>query len=202
MENAVEALVMAGSIFLLIIALTLGISSFSRVKTQIDDIVLSREKVEYAVDSNDNSLLNFIKSKGITYTRDVSIETIVTTLRRIRKESFDVYIILTDSVNKVDEFADELQATLDDDNNTFDDIDISAVRGKNILRFSISGTANKYVEDKNSDKFDETINLLYNIVREENKTFKEYYGIYKEKTDEGVSDVEKSDRKIITYVEI
>ena len=76
------------------------------------------------------------------------------------------------------------------------------MRNKNILRFSISGSANKYVEDKISDKFDETINLLYNIVRENNITFKEYYGIYKEKTDEGVSDVEKSDRKIITYVEI
>ena len=64
MENATDALIMAGSIFLLIIALTLSISSFSRVKTQIDDIVLSREKVEYAVNSENNSLLNFIQSNN------------------------------------------------------------------------------------------------------------------------------------------
>ena len=62
MENASEAIIIAGSIFLLIIALSLSISSFSRVKTQIDDIVLSHDKVEYAVDS-DNKLINFIESK-------------------------------------------------------------------------------------------------------------------------------------------
>lgn len=199
MENAVEALIMAGSIFLLIIALTLGISSFSRVKTQIDDMVLSREKVEYAVDSKEGTLLNFIQSDKNKYTRTVSIETIVTTLRRIRKESFDVYIVLTDDAEVVNKFAEELRMNLRNNNNTsFDDIDVSHV--ENALRFSISGAANKYVEDKNSDKFDETINLLYNKVG--TKNFKEYYGIYKEKTEEGVADVEKSDRKIITYVEI
>ena len=199
MENAVEALIMAGSIFLLIIALSLGISSFSRVKTQIDDMVLSREKVEYAVDSKEGTLLNFIQSDKNKYTRTVSIETIVTTLRRIRKESFDVYIVLTDDAEVVSGFAEELKMNLGNNHNTsFDDIDVSHV--ENALRFSISGAANKYVEDKNSDKFDETINLLYNKVG--TKNFKEYYGIYKEKTEEGVADVEKSDRKIITYVEI
>ena len=193
MENATDALIMAGSIFLLIIALTLSISSFSRVKTQIDDIVLSREKVEYAVNSNDNSLLNFIQS-NTKYTRTVTFETIATSLRRLRKEEFDVYIIFKNS--NLNDFAKELQTELNN-NSYFDDIQVTG--DKTILKFSISGAANKYLEDKNSDNFDKSLNLLYNKVG--TKKFKEYYGVYKQKTDDGVSNIEKKDIKIITYVE-
>lgn len=199
MENASEAIIIAGSIFLLIIALTLSINSFSRVKTQIDDIVLSHDKVEYAVDS-DNKLINFIESKK-KYTRTVQFETIVTTLRRIRKESFDVYIITNENI-------EDLAAALQDklhENYTFEDIQVSADEDiqvsadKTIIRFTLSGEANKYVEDKNSDNFDKALNLLYNEIGD--KKFKEFYGIYKEKTQEGVSDIEKTDNKIITYLE-
>ena len=193
MENATDALIMAGSIFLLIIALTLSISSFSRVKTQIDDIVLSREKVEYAVNSNDNSLLNFIQS-NTKYTRTVTFETIATSLRRLRKEEFDVYIIFKNS--NLNDFAKELQTELNN-NSYFDDIQVTG--DKTILKFSISGAANKYLADRNSDNFDKSLNLLYNKVG--TKKFKEYYGVYKQKTDDGVSNIEKKDIKIITYVE-
>ena len=193
MENATDALIMAGSIFLLIIALTLSISSFSRVKTQIDDIVLAREKVEYAVNSNDNSLLNFIQSNTI-YTRTVTFETIATSLRRLRKEEFDVYIIFKNS--DLGDFANELKTTLNKDD-YFGDIEITGEKA--VLKFSISGAANKYLEDKNSDNFDKSLNLLYNKVG--TKKFKEYYGVYKQKTDDGVSNIEKKDIKIITYEE-
>lgn len=193
MENATDALIMAGSIFLLIIALTLSISSFSRVKTQIDDIVLAREKVEYAVNSNDNSLLNFIQS-NTKYTRTVTFETIATSLRRLRKEEFDVYIIFKNS--DLGDFANELKTTLNKDD-YFGDIEITGEKA--VLKFSISGAANKYLEDKNSDNFDKSLNLLYNKVG--TKKFKEYYGVYKQKTDDGVSNIEKKDIKIITYEE-
>lgn len=193
MENATDALIMAGSILLLIIALTLSISSFSRVKTQIDDIVLSREKVEYAVNSENNSLLNFIQSNN-KYTRTVTFETIATSLRRLRKEEFDVYIIFKNS--NLNDFAKELQTELNN-NSYFEDIQVTG--DKTILKFSISGAANKYLEDRNSDNFDKSLNLLYNKVG--TKKFKEYYGVYKQKTDDGVSNIEKKDIKIITYVE-
>lgn len=192
MENASDAIIIAGSIFLLIIALTLSISSFSRVKTQIDDIVLSHDKVEYSLDSTNNKLLNFIESKN-SYTRTVQFETIVTTLRRIRKESFDVYIITNENIS---DLATEIKDKLHE-NHTFGDIQVNA--DKTIIRFTLSGAANRYVEDKNSDNFDKALNLLYNRIG--NKEFKEYYGVYKQKTEDGVSDVEKSDIKIITYVQ-
>ncbi len=191
MENASEAIIIAGSIFLLIIALSLSISSFSRVKTQIDDIALSYDKVEYAVDS-DNKLINFIESNK-KYTRTVQFETIVTTLRRIRKESFDVYIITNENIG---DLASAIKDKLHE-SDTFGDIQVNA--DKTIIRFTLSGVANKYVEDKNSDNFDKALNLLYNRIG--NKEFKEFYGVYKQKTDDGVSDIEKSDIKIITYVQ-
>ncbi len=197
MENATDALIMAGSMLLLIIALTVSISSFSRVKNQIDDIVLSKEKVEYAVDS-DNSLHNFIQSNK-KYARTVTFETIATSLRRLRKENFDVYIIFQDDSN-VSEFAKELNDKLHE-NMTFEDIHATHEfnKDKRILKFTISGAANKYLEDKNNDKFDNCLEMLYDRIRD--SKFTEYYGIYKQKTDDGVSNVEKNDIKIITYVE-
>ncbi len=194
MENASDAIIMAGSVFLLIIALTLSITSFSRVKTQIDEIVSSHEKVEYAVNSEDNSLINFIQSKG-NYTRTVQIETIVTSLRRIRKENFDVYIIFKNGTN-IPGLAEDIQKELTN-GGTFDDITVN--HGEKVIRFTLSSVANRYVENKNSDNFDKALILLYNRIGM--SKFKEYYGVYKEKTADGVSDVEKNDIKIITYVE-
>ena len=42
MEDATDALIMAGSVFLLIIALSVSISSFSKLKIQTEEILRKR----------------------------------------------------------------------------------------------------------------------------------------------------------------
>ena len=47
MENAVDALKIAGSVLLLIIALTVNISTFSRIKTEFEQIIKNRENTRF-----------------------------------------------------------------------------------------------------------------------------------------------------------
>ena len=57
MENATDALIMAGSVLLLIIALTVTISSLSNLRTQAQDILMERDRLEIAQDSKEYILL-------------------------------------------------------------------------------------------------------------------------------------------------
>ena len=191
MENASDALIIAASIFLLIIALSVTISSFSNVKTQFDDIVVSYDKVQYAVNSDNGSLLNFIPADN--YTRTVQIESIVTTLRRLRKENYDVYIMLKNPVD-LSRLAKVLKSKI---NGTEKFGNITVGSNYSVVKFTLTGEANKYAEDKDSRKFDEAISLLYNRIGD--STFKEYYGLYQEKNE--VSSVNKGYNKIVTYVQ-
>lgn len=200
MENASDALIMAGSMFLLIIALTLSISSFTRVKTDVDNIVNSRTQIQYATGS-DNQLLNFIKSSK--YARTVQFESIVTTLRRLRKENYEVYIIftnptdisnLTSDIMKDNHLASAIKDELHK-NEKFGDIDVTG--GTTFIKFTLSGETNNYVEDKNSDNFDKALKILYNNIKD--SKFKEYYGLYEEEKEEGV--LESNQMKIVTYVQ-
>ena len=60
MENATQALIMAGSVLLLIIALTVTISSLSNLRTQAQDILMERDRIEITQDSK--GYINYIKN--------------------------------------------------------------------------------------------------------------------------------------------
>ena len=60
MENAVEALIMAGETLIFIIALTVCISSYTTVREQIDEIMGSTETIAMAKESGE--YINFIQS--------------------------------------------------------------------------------------------------------------------------------------------
>lgn len=198
MENAVDALKIAGSVLLLIIALTVNISTFSRVKTEFEQIIKNRENVKYAVDTTKegNAYVNYLKSSGDNYARTVGIETIVSTLRRLRKENYKVYIVLND-INDVISLSSDLKINLKYDLK-YGNITL-AREGKNVIFYQLGGVQGKWLENnENSVNFDKSISILYNKLKD--STFVEYFGLYKEEN-ANISDAEKKDRKIITYVQ-
>ena len=196
MENAVDALKIAGSVLLLIIALTVNISTFSRIKTEFEQIIKNRENVKYAVDTTKegNTYVNYLKSSGEDYVRTVGIETIVSTLRRLRKENYKVYIVLN-NIDDVSSLSLDLKINLNDDLK-YGNITL-ARKGKNVIFYQLGDDQGKWAEDENSENFDKSISILYNGLKK--YEFSEYYGLYKENTN--VSDDEKKDMKIITYVQ-
>ena len=98
MENATDAIIMATSVLLLIIALSVSISSLSNLKTQVQDILSQRDEVDlstYSVKNGETtttSYNNYIKNNTDIDVRKVNAETIITLIRRMRKENYTIYI--------------------------------------------------------------------------------------------------------------
>ena len=95
MENASDALIMAGQVLILIIALTVCISSFTTLRVGIDSTINQTETIKLAKDSD--LYINFIQSRNDGSTRIVGAETVVSSMYRAIKEDFTMYIRLNDS---------------------------------------------------------------------------------------------------------
>lgn len=92
MENASDALIMAGQVLIFIIALTVCISSFTTIRVSIDNVIDQTETIKLAKDSD--SYINFIKSRDNGSVRIVGAETIVSSMYRAIKENYVLYIKL------------------------------------------------------------------------------------------------------------
>ena len=227
MENAVDALYIAGAILLLLVALTVGISSFSTQISQIDQIVENDERIDLATDES-GELINYIMYTSEV--REVGVETIVNTLYRSFKENYTVYIKLKDYsglINTDKEQNKNIKQTAQKDQkykgtNIID-------KGNTILVFKItteynllnakermnSILANAEKKEKDGkvlyDNRENGMNL-YNVIKERN--FTEYIGeLYqndicsKDARDneseehKKISDANKTRTRIITYIE-
>ncbi len=185
MENATEALIMAGSVLLLIIALTVSISSLSNLRTQAQDIIMERDRVEITQDS-EGSYINYIKNDDKDV-RIVGIESIISSIRRMWKEDYTIYLATN---NLLTEIPQELRVSnVENLSNT------QIIQGKNIIKLSQAGVGNQLVKDE------KILTEIYNYSKVNDKKFKEYIGIYQNKAIEGVSEANKNTYKIITFVE-
>lgn len=185
MENASDALIMAGSVLLFIIALTVAISSLVNLRTQTQDLLNSRDQLLITTD-NTGGYLNYLKSgnQDNDVVRTVGIETIITSIRRMTKEDYIIYIIPKNKTTYLlgSEYNDLKDKVEDNDN---------------AIRLTISGVSNRYVSSKNLTKL---LFLIHNKLG--TSKFEESIGTYQNKTSEGVSEANKSTFKIITYKQI
>lgn len=182
MENVTDALFMAASVLLLIIALTVGISSLSEVKAQTQAILLERNQLQMAKDET-GGYFNYLKSvrkeNNDNDIRTVGVEAIISSIKRMQKEGYTIYIATDVSIS---------DASLPD--NMKKDIQI---QNKNYTIFLTKDDAGyKNLSDS------KIIYELYNRLKD--YKFKEYLGTYKEEK-EGVPEEEKLTYKVITYVE-
>ena len=88
MENASDALIMAGQILIFIIALTVCISSFSILRKSVDSIIGETETVKFA--KGEKGYLNYIEADNNKAIRKVGAETVVSSLYRAIKENYVV----------------------------------------------------------------------------------------------------------------
>lgn len=187
MENATEALVMAASVLLLILALTVSISSFTTIKVQVEDILGTRDQIQ-PVQESSNEYINYLKSSEEGATRIVKTEAIIAALKRMKKEDYTIYIE-TDLTN-VSTSDTIFGFKLKDNNNV---IELSNAHSATIFTYRKD---NKLINGLNP----KVVSEIYRIT--EGKEYLEYIGIYQEKTDEGVSEANKLTKKIITFKKI
>lgn len=190
MENATEALLMAGAVLLLIIALTVNITSFTSLKKQVDEIVEQEEAINLATDEN-GDYINYIENADDI--REVGVETILTSIRRMEREDYTIYIKydnLVDAIKSADEkkIAEKTKESLItklSDTQKYKDEDLIEA-DKEIVKISISEITNDLIE------------LVQGVIGEHK--FNEYIGIYQEKTNEGVLEDDIKTYRVITYV--
>lgn len=182
MENASEALIMAGQVLIFIIALSVCISSFSTLRAGIDNVINQTETIQFAKDTE--GYINFIDSKNNDATRIVGVETVMSSMYRAIKEDFTMYLKLKDSTFT------GVKTVL---GNSIDNYEIKYNDDEKSIKITISNDAN-YRSHALLKKG------LYEKIKDEK--FKEFLGEYQEKTNDGVSSENKQTKRIITYEEM
>lgn len=184
MENATDALIMAGSVLIFLIALSVCVSSFTTLRTEIDQIIEQTETVDMA--QKNGEYVNYIK-KSDDAIRVVGSETVVSSMYRAKKENYVIYIVLKNSLRNSKEFEKiGMIVKIPDIKKSADNIIIN--KSVNVIKLI------------GSYDFDYILNKLnlYDSIKD--KKFEEYLGVYQDNTD--VTEENKITYRIITYVEI
>ena len=192
MDNATDALIMAGSVLLLIVALTVSISSLTNIRQQFQGILDTRDQIELA--KNGDEYINYLKND--TDIRTVEIETIISTIRRMRKESYTIYIYADATAvdnfesSKYKETIIETKIATKYGNKTL------IPKNKKIIQLNLKNTNLIFLDPEEYYRF---TGFVYNELKGEK--YEEYIGIYEPATSEDVpsADKEKDIRKIITF---
>ena len=86
MENAAEALKMAGGVLLFIIALSVSIISFGQVRQTADTIFSSKDRETEYIDGD----YYYQVGDGSSSERTVGLETILPTISRVYSENYKI----------------------------------------------------------------------------------------------------------------
>lgn len=186
MENATDALIMAGSVLIFLIALSVCVSSFTTLRAGIDQIVDQTETVDMA--QNSGEYINYIKRSNAI--RVVGSETVVSSMYRAKKENYVIYIVLKNSLINSLINSNEFEKTgmivkIPDIKKSADNIIIN--KNENVIKLI------------GSYDFDYILNKLKLYESIKDKKFEEYLGVYQDNTD--ATEENKITYRIITYVE-
>ena len=203
MENASDALIMAGEMLIFIVALTVCISSFTKVRVEIDKIVGQKETVQMA--KNGDEYINYIKSKETKSIRVVGAETLLPSMYRAIKENYVIYIKLNEYD---DDYIKNSRIVL-----TKATKDVSAIKrnsdgttssstvihnGDDIIKITIGSKTAEINQNVNAI-FKDNEKKFFKYIKE--RKFYEYLGEYQDWAVTGVSSEDRAIHRIITYVE-
>lgn len=184
MENATDALIMAGSVLIFLIALSVCVSSFTTLRAGIDQIVDQTETVDMA--QNSGEYINYIRRSNAI--RVVGAETVVSSMYRAKKENYVIYIVLKNSLTKSNEFEKRgMIVKIPDIKRSDNNIIINKSDSDNVIKLI------------GSYDFDYILNELKLYESIKDKKFEEYLGVYQDNTD--ATEENKITYRIITYVE-
>lgn len=187
MENASDALIMAGQVLIFIIALTVCISSFTTIRVGIDNVIDQSETIKLAKESD--LYVNYIQSRDENSTRIVGAETVVSSLYRSIKENYTLYLILSEQYNTIKSKFEDYNR-IDEDSETHNKIVFQEANNQLIIKFTIGAGSNSIPNT--------LLKIgLYDEIKD--RLFHEYLGEYQNNTE--VSSENKLTNRIITYVE-
>lgn len=205
MENATDALKMAGAVLLFVLAISIIILSFGQVRESADTIIDYRDREtvyifgNYYYEGNDNN------------SRIVGLETIIPSIYRAYLENYKI-VFSSDILEKPIYIINGNEKHLIDLENSSNETNITLGNDEAKVEF-IQGIL--YGKDKDNDvysnpnardKFETKFNIslsgcesIYSQLSKENVPIIEDLGVYYQNDSADVSDANKTKKRIITY---
>lgn len=198
MENAAEALKMAGAVLIFVLALSIIILSFNQVRETADIILDYRDRETMYIDGN-----YYYQSSGTE--RQVGLETVIPSIIRAYTENYKIvfeglkdpiYVITLSDGTKVEKYSLDLETNQDSEYKN-----VILANNDQKAEFLCGILYHKF--EKNQTEFESKFNIklgdksLYDQLK--NTTIKEYLGVYYQDDNENVPDVNKTEKRIITY---
>lgn len=213
MENAADALKIAGAVLIFVLAISITIFSFGQARQASDTIIYYRDRESYYDNRKESEVYYGIQENGTVsgLSRTVSFETIIPSIFRAYLENYKIvfvgldaplYRIKQKSGSDIDKYSIDLETMGDTVNNAVLSHDDERKRQfiKKILYGDDIGTdGDKYFRENNVEFFD---NSLYNQLKnsmKNGKVIKEYVGVYYEEDNPNIPDIMKKEKRIITY---
>ena len=203
MENAAEALKMAGAVLIFVLALSIIILFFGQVRETSDTIIDYRDRETQYIDGN-----YYYKSVGTE--RQVGLETIIPSIIRAYLENYKIvfeglnspiYVINSETDDEglveIEKYSLDLETN---DGTKYKNVVLANDEDK--AEFLCGILYHKFKGDDEA-KFNEKFNIevgpksLYDHLK--NAKVTEYLGVYYQKDEENVPDVNKVEKRIITY---
>ena len=208
MENAADALKIAGSVLLFVMAISVAILSFGQVR-QVSDVILDyRDRETVYIDGN-----YYYEASGTE--RSVGLETIIPTIYRAYFENYKIvfdknllgdpiYTITLNNTTQIPKYTLDLETNEDSGN-----INIVLANDEQKLEF-LCGIlyGSTYASDFETE-FNRTSNVKIDIPEQglykrlsnrlQSNVITEYLGVYYQDDNEDVPEVMKQEKRIITY---
>lgn len=194
MENAAEALKIGAWVLIFIVALSIGINSFTQARQTMDTILEYNDR-EYSY--------TYIEENGSTQ-RDVGYEAIIPTIYRAYKENYKIIFPENDYVlyYKIDSLGNKEEVNyIDLEKETLGSDEMKEEFIKGILYGKENVDTSKFpnIEFRNKNQ------ALFNRLK--NETLREYLGVYYQEETENAEesstpDANKTKKRVITYEKV
>ena len=204
MENAADALKMAGAVLLFVLAVSVAIVSFGQARETADTILDYKDRETVYIDGN-----LYYKTTGTE-------ETVIPTIYRAYLENYKVvfegldspiYTMKLSNGNEIKKYTLDLETKISSDSNqniynvalANDEQKSEFLCGILYKNFDKSGSKTNFEKKYNVSLPDNSLIEQLNRKVSSGKVIKEYLGVYYQEDNEEVPDVNKTEKRIITY---
>ncbi len=200
MENAVDALKMAGAVLIFVLALSLGITSFSQAR-QASDAILDFQDRETEYINGDF----YYETTGTE--RTVGLETIIPSIYRVYNENYRiVFVYSTGEPLIIYQYRNPTNPTIVEDRNVLNSDDTSKepprisqdTNSQTLLEAIIYGKTNTNFNNWYGNTIRLPSESLYSKLKSASQ-IKEYLGVYTTTLNPDVPDSMKGEKRVITY---
>ena len=203
MENAVDALKMAGAVLLFVLAISVAIVSFGQAREAADTILDYKDRETVYIDGN-----LYYKTTGTE--RTVGLETIIPTIYRAYIENYKIvfeglnepiYTLKLSGNTKIAKYTIDLETKTTTDGIQINNVALADDEQKS--EFLCGILYNDFTKSGSAENFKKKYNVELPtnslISRLKGKKITEYLGVYYQNDNEDVPDVNKTEKRIITY---